>query len=274
MNTPSQAEPKKPSIPVRKMNFEFEGVPKDYLNGNLAFSNFFNGLNLLFPEGERFFMRAVRDGLNTIKSPDPELKMLAKGFFGQETQHAIEHEKFFDILEQHGYQFRQPLAKFDRLILNLRKKLPASLRLAMTAGAEHLTAILGQTSLTDPDICTAHPKMRDLIQWHAIEEIEHKSVAYDVYQEAYGSYFLRIFGYLVAVGVIGYHTIKFGYMFMEQDEPNKRLARQKIRQALREKRKTHNYLVKDFFKYFNPSFHPTQIEDEHLVAQAQVDLSY
>ena len=84
------------------------------MNGSLAKSHLFDGLNLLFPEGERFFMRAVRDGLNKIDSPD--LKQQARGFFGQETQHAIEHEKFFDVLEQNGYTFRKKLNKIDKFI--------------------------------------------------------------------------------------------------------------------------------------------------------------
>ena len=173
-------------IPVRKMNFEFKDVPKDYLNGNLAFSNFFNGMNLLFPEGERFFMHAVRDGLKKIDNPSEDLQQRAKGFYGQEAQHSLEHLKYFDILDNNGYEFRKGLARFDKLTIWERKNLPVSLRLAMTAGAEHLTAVAGQVALRDEDVINGHPVMRDLMQWHAIEEIEHKAVAIDVYNEAFG----------------------------------------------------------------------------------------
>ncbi|WP_419810898.1 metal-dependent hydrolase [Bacterioplanoides sp.] len=258
-------------IPVRKMNFEFGDVPRDYLNGNLAHSNFFNGLNLLFPEGERYFMHSVRDALKKIESP--ELAARAKGFFGQEAQHSIEHLKYFEILDKNGYEFRDELAKFDRFIIKIRKKLPNALNLSITAGCEHLTAISSQMTLTEPNIINGHPVMRDLMQWHAIEEIEHKSVAYDVYQEVYGSYFLRIFGYLIANMIIGGFAYRFATMFMRQEGYSKRKAAKLIRKDQRELLNRHSYLKKQFLDYFKPSFHPDQIEDEHLIEQARVDLA-
>ena len=261
------------TIPVRKMNFEFDSVPRDFLNGNLAFSNYFNGLNLLFPEGERFFMHAVRDGLKTIKNPSPELKEQAKGFYGQEAQHSIEHLKYFEILDKNGYEFRGELAKFDRFIIKLRKKLPTKLRLAMTAGAEHLTAISSQMSLTDVDVANGHPVMRDLMQWHAIEEIEHKAVAYDVYAQASGNYFLRILGYLAAIVVVGGYSYKFANMFMRQEGYSKRKAAKLIRDDQRQILKRHSYLKSQFLAYFKPGFHPNQIDDEHLIEKARVDLA-
>lgn len=260
-------------IPVRKMNFEFDSVPKDYLNGNLAFSNFFNGMNLLFPEGERFFMHAVRDGLKEIDQPSAELSEQAKGFYGQEAQHSIEHLKYFEILDKNGYRFRDELGKFDRLVIKLRKKLPVGLRLAMTAGAEHLTAIAGGVSLLDQDVVNAHPVMRDLMQWHAIEEIEHKAVAFDVYKEAYGNYFLRMLGYLIAIFLVGGYAYKFAVMFMQQDGFSKREAGKLIRQGEREVLKRNRYLISQFFAYLKPGFHPNQIDDEHLIDQARVDLA-
>ncbi|MFT6154310.1 MAG: putative metal-dependent hydrolase [Bermanella sp.] len=53
------------------------------MNGSLAKSHLFDGLNLLFPEVERFFMRAVRDGLNKIDNPD--LKQQARGWGSRNT---------------------------------------------------------------------------------------------------------------------------------------------------------------------------------------------
>lgn len=260
-------------IPVRKMNFEFDAVPRDYLNGNLAFSNFFNGMNLLFPEGERFFMHAVRDGLKKIDNPSEELSQQAKGFYGQEAQHSIEHLKYFEILDQNGYQFREELNKFDQLIIKLRKKLPVGLRLAMTAGAEHLTAIAGGVSLLDKDVVNAHPLMRDLMQWHAIEEIEHKAVAFDVYKAAYGNYFLRIFGYLIAIVLVGGYAFKFANMFMRQEGFGRWKAASLIRKSQRQVLKRNSYLTPLFFSYFKPGFHPNQVDDEHLIEQARVDLA-
>lgn len=260
-------------IPVRKMNFEFKDVPKDYLNGNLPFSNFFNGMNLLFPEGERFFMHAVRDGLKQLDNPTEDLKQRAKGFYGQEAQHSLEHLKYFDILDENGYIFREELTKFDNFIIKMRKKLPVKLRLAMTAGAEHLTAIAAQVALRDQDVVEGHPVMRDLMQWHAIEEIEHKAVAYDVYREVSGNYFLRQFGYLCAVLVVLGYSFKFAHQFMRQDGYSGRQARKAMKGSLRTVLKRNRYLMKDFLAYLKPGFHPDQIDDERLIEEARVDLA-
>lgn len=256
------------SIPVRKMNFQFEqDIPKDFINGDIAYSHFFDGLNLLFPEGERFFMRAVRDGLNKIK--DPVLAQQARGFFGQETQHAIEHEKYFDILENKGYQFRPQLERFDSLVLWMRNKIPVKMRLAMTAGTEHLTAILGTTTLTDPDMENTHPTMRRLMMWHAVEEIEHKSVAYDVYQEAYGGYFSRVFGYILAMILVMSHADKFTKMFLKQDGYSAKESRKLVAIHRKSMLKKHPGLIKDLLRYLKPGFHPIQIKDRHLLTDAK-----
>lgn len=254
------------TIPVRKMGFDFSDVPKDYMNGSLADSHFFDGLNLLFPEGERFFMRAVRNGLNKIE--DPDLKQQARGFFGQETQHAIEHEKFFDVLEQNGYEFRPKLNTMNNFIIKARDILPKSLCLSITAGAEHLTAVLGATALVDEDIAKAHPAMRDLIQWHAIEEIEHKAIAFDVYKATGGSYPVRVVGYLLALLFIHVTSTHFVKDFLKQDGYSKREAKKLLKQSQQGMLEKHKGLRQSLMAYFKPSFHPNDIDESSLVGDA------
>ena len=254
------------SIPVRKMSFDFSNVPKDYLNGSLAKSHLFDGLNLLFPEGERFFMRAVRDGLHKID--DYDLKQQARGFFGQETQHAMEHEKFFDVLEINGYIFRDKLSKLDRFILKMRDILPADIRLSITAGAEHLTAVLGAMTLSDEDIEKSHPAMRDLIQWHAIEEIEHKAIAFDVYQASNGNYILRITGYVIAMLFIHLSSSSMTKHFLLQDGYSKKEACTLLKETQKKMLVRHKSFGKNLMAYFKPSFHPNSIDESGLVGKA------
>jgi predicted metal-dependent hydrolase len=254
------------TIPVRKMGFDFSDVPKDYMNGSLAESHFFDGLNLLFPEGERFFMRAVRNGLNKIE--DPDLKQQARGFFGQETQHAIEHEKFFDVLEQNGYEFRPKLEKMNKFIIKMRDILPHSLSLSITAGAEHLTAVLGATALDDEGVENSHPAMRDLIQWHAIEEIEHKSIAFDVFKATGGSYPMRVFGYLNALLFIHITSTYFVKDLLRQDGYSKREAKKLLKASQQNMLKKHPTLRQSLTAYFKPNFHPNDIDESGLVGKA------
>jgi len=254
------------TIPVRKMGFDFSDVPKDYMNGNLADSHFFDGLNLLFPEGERFFMHAVRNGLNKIE--DADLKQQARGFFGQEAQHALEHEKFFDVIEQNGYTFRSKLEKMNNFIIKMRDVLPKSLSLSITAGAEHLTAVLGATALVDEDVAKAHPAMRDLIQWHAIEEIEHKAIAFDVYKATGGSYPVRVIGYLMALLFIHVTSTHFVKDFLMQDGYSKREARKLLKQSQKGMLEKHTGLRQSLMAYFKPSFHPNDIDESSIVVDA------
>ena len=254
------------TIPVRKMGFDFSDVPKDYMNGSLAESHFFDGLNLLFPEGERFFMRAVRNGLNKIK--DENLKQQARGFFGQETQHAIEHEKFFDVLEKNDYEFRPKLEKMNKFIIKMRDILPHSLSLSITAGAEHLTAVLGATALDDEGIENSHPAMRDLIQWHAIEEIEHKAIAFDVYKASGGSYPMRVFGYLNALLFIHVTSTYFVKDFLRQDGYSKREAKRLLKASQKNMLRKHPSLRQSLMSYFKPRFHPNDIDESGLVVKA------
>jgi predicted metal-dependent hydrolase len=254
------------TIPVRKMGFDFSDVPKDYMNNSLAESHFFDGLNLLFPEGERFFMRAVRNGLNKID--DPDLKQQARGFFGQETQHAIEHEKFFDVLEKNGYEFRPKLEKMNNFIIKMRDILPHSLSLSITAGAEHLTAVLGATALDDEGVENSHPAMRDLIQWHAIEEIEHKAIAFDVFKATGGGYLLRVIGYLGALTFIHVMSTYFVKDFLRQDGYSKREAKKLLKESQQNMLRKHPSLRQSLMAYFKPSFHPNDIDESGLVGTA------
>lgn len=260
-----------PSITVRKMNFDFDAeIPKDYLNGRIYKSHFFDALNLLFPEGERFFMRAVRDCLN--KMDDDELKQQARGFFGQETQHAIEHEKFFDVLDNHGYRFRKFIAGIDKEMRRATKTLPLGYRISLTAGAEHFTAVLGAIALKDEDVANSHPVMRDLIHWHAIEEIEHKAVAFDVMKKSYPSNWLRLAGYFSVMFFILAVTIPLSFSFMRQDGYSYRFIFKSFRSELTRTKKLHPTIWRELRQYLKKDFHPNHNDESELVIDPKLRL--
>jgi len=66
--------------------------------------------------------------------------------------------------------------------------------LASTAALEHFTATLAELVMRDEQTRQAmgHDAVRDLFLWHALEESEHKAVAFDVYRAVGGSERLRI----------------------------------------------------------------------------------
>jgi len=156
---------------------------------NPYISHFWNGLSLMFPEGERFFMRAVSRLRQEVR--DPQLQEEIGAFLGQEGVHTREHTKYNETLRSQGYPVGW-LEWVTRWSLRSTRVTSARWQLAITCAFEHFTATLADAVLTDPDVLKdASPEFAALWRWHCAEEVEHKSVAFDVYEE-------------VAPGVIGY----------------------------------------------------------------------
>lgn len=177
-----------------------EGIPRRWLAGSTLASDLANGVNLLFPAGERFFVRSVRRYLDQI-ADDPALVEAVRGFAGQEGHHARAHEAFFEVMEGQGYEIRRFLEAYERFAYGvLEPMFPPSVRLAVTAASEHFTAIMAENLLTQIDEREVHPVMRRLLTWHACEEIEHRSVAFDVFQKVDGRYSVRMLG--LAIGTL------------------------------------------------------------------------
>src|ERR1035438_6622950 len=105
--------PLTPAIRPRSPRFDFDAVPRHWFAGSTVGTAFANGLNLLFPAGERFFVRSVRHYLDRIR--DPQLREDVKGFSGQEGLHAYAHERQFEALEKQGYTIRPFLRFYEAL---------------------------------------------------------------------------------------------------------------------------------------------------------------
>lgn len=253
-------------IPVRKPDLGLDAdLPLDALGGSALATHVWNGLNLVFPDGERFFIRAVRDHLDAVE--DPELRAQVRAFFGQEGRHAAEHEHYFEVLGAQGYRLRRFLGRFGRFMKWSNRWVPARLRLAMTAGAEHYTATFGALALDDPLILEeTHPAVRRLIVWHATEEIEHKAVAFDVLQAAHPGYLLRITGYAIATAALFGWTIAGTRMLLQQDRWSGRIDRARLRRErrallTRDDGATRRRLLRAVLAYLRPGFHPSQTDE-------------
>jgi predicted metal-dependent hydrolase len=249
------------------MDFPFRAanVPRWWFYESPLATHVANGLNLLFPKGERFFVRSVRHYLPRIE--DPALRARVQGFFGQEGLHAREHERFFDILREQGFELDEWLAWYDHVAYDLvEKNASPALRLAVTAAAEHFTATFAERALSMDFLDNAHPVVRDLLRWHAAEEIEHKSVAFDVLETVDPSYALRLAGLAVATLCLAGFWISATRMLVAQ-EPAEARAR-----AVRELRRRgpdrpgifDGTMRRAFLAYARPGFHPSQMKNEHL----------
>ncbi len=263
MTAPSLAPGSRHPVRIRAPRFDYADVPAHWMGGHPVATHVFNGLNLVFPDGERFFIEAVRDHLDGLE--DEGLRTQVRGFFGQEGRHAHEHERYFEALESQGYEIRPFLRRFERFMELSTRWLPKSLRLSMTAGAEHYTATLGRFAFDDPMVDQAHPEMKRLILWHATEEVEHKAVAYDVLQATHPSYLLRVVGFTFATLSLFGWTIAGTRMLMRQDVAQGRVepdAQKRAYGDLREyRRRDASRLWASVRRYLRRDFHPNEVDD-------------
>ena len=152
----------------------------DWHGGHAFQTAFFNALSLSFPVGEKFFVDSVKHYLPRID--DPKLQRDAAVFVQQEYIHRREHQRYNETLaEARGFDLQKLESLYVREIKRANEQPPIA-RLAATVVLEHITAMFAAGSMRNPRwMDGAHPVMADLWQWHAIEETEHKSVAYDVF---------------------------------------------------------------------------------------------
>ncbi len=167
-------------------------VPRYWSGGDAFATHFMNALSSTFPFGEAFFVRAVLHYRDQID--DPRLRERMRGFAGQEGQHSRVHDEHVQMLVAQGYGALETRNRFMERIARWQNRRFPRLSLSMTAGLEHLTALLARQLLSDPERRTGPmaPEMARLWRWHALEEAEHKAVAFDVLAQVAPSYPLRI----------------------------------------------------------------------------------
>lgn len=203
--------PPEPVAP-RKTDFDLQSAPVHWLDGEAQATHTFNVGNLLFPTGERFFNDSLRNAQKYVT--DDRLRREIRGFLGQEVTHGNEHERCVERMAEHGIDFERELRWFEnfRRVLDERiRALPEPVRkqavlqtLAVTAAAEHFTATLAAHVLEDCawDGDVIDPGQRDLWRWHAAEEIEHRHVAFDVYEHLGGGLIRRTLTMVPIAGAV------------------------------------------------------------------------
>jgi len=173
-------------VKPRRMNFPFTEVSKRYFyDDNLLKSAYIASLSATFPAGEGEFIASVR--LFRDKIDDPELQQQIKGFIGQEGHHSHQHKQFNMVLKELGFDAVRLEKVFEKDMQRVLKGKDDKTRLAFTVCFEHQTAILADEFLTNPEVLDCmDDTIADLMRWHAIEEIEHKGVAFDLYMRVVG----------------------------------------------------------------------------------------
>jgi predicted metal-dependent hydrolase len=276
--TPQTTETSEPArtVPTRRISFEesLQAVPKHYAaDDDLFASHLMASLSAVFPDGEDFFVRSVRNYRDQVQ--DPVLKRQVAGFIGQEAIHGREHRAFNDRLAELGY----PVKTFERFTkrgLEIRERLlPPSSNLAATAALEHFTATLAELILSNPEArdMIGNQAVTDLFVWHALEESEHKAVAFDVYKAVGGSERLRTFTMnLLTFGFLTGMSIQVLVSLLGDRETYRR---GKLRRSLARASKS-PFFTKELWvrlrDYNRPDFHPDDHDTTELVARWRAEL--
>jgi hypothetical protein len=256
------------TIRPRKPAFSFGDVPRHWMKQSPLATAVANGVNLLFPAGERFFVRSVNHYAKHID--DPELAAQVRGFFGQEGRHANAHEQYMQALREQGFEIDRFLRLYERIAYGVQEKLmPPLLNLAGTAAAEHFTAIMAANALEEDVFAEVHPAMRELLMWHAAEEIEHKAVAFDVLRRVNPSYAVRMTGLAVATLNFFGWWLAGTLMLLRQEGLGPLALRAEARRLRRERGDSGAptalaVLRQGIREYVRRDFHPNDVDDAAL----------
>ena len=147
-----------------------------------------NAVSLLMPHAEPYIVASVRSATNDLG--DPDLVARARSYAGQEAQHHGQHRRYNDHLIGHYPRLVSVDRWFGRLFGFLRGR-GTRFGLAFAAGFETIAFVAARWVDRNMGLFRgAEPTAATLFLWHLAEEVEHKEIAWDVY-EASGGGLLR-----------------------------------------------------------------------------------
>ncbi|UGY92501.1 metal-dependent hydrolase [Streptomyces gobiensis] len=265
------------TITPRRVSFDWRRTPLHWIPDEPTATHVVNVLHLLLPAGERWFVKVFKEALPLVR--DEELMKDVKGFMGQEATHSVQHSYVLDLLAAQRLDTRPYTQHIDFLFEKLLGETPPfsvpvpprewlRFRLSLIAAIEQFTAVLGNWVLHAEglDRADSDEVMLDLLRWHGAEEVEHRHVAFDMYEHCGGDglarYARRIEGMVVTAPILLWLWI-WGASYLIRHDPQ--LAG-RLRYSLREHNKavakgllpTWGELFTAIPRYFRRSYHPSQ----------------
>ncbi len=267
MQKPFPAAESSNGVFIQPRKFEFrdlESVPQHWFADNPIVTHIENAFSILIPPGERFFIRAVKNFED--HATDPELADLIRAFVQQEGLHMRAHHELNASFKKFGVDVDREVAYAEKVFAWIEDRVPKKIQLGMTAFLEHLTATGAHILFMVPEASEAmHPEMARFWRWHAVEELEHKSVAYDLFQNIGGGYFTRIFSALVALVLLARPFERIASRMIRQDQRRITSADRQVARDLQ--RKLTLPQLKFIARYFLPGFHPTEFDDSGFLQE-------
>ena len=273
----STSGPDTSGITIRDLRFGRNDRPRRWWAGGDPFATaWFTALSATFPRGEAFFIESVkahRDGV------PPRLAEQIRAFVIQEINHTREHVALNRAATEHGYD----LQRIDNRVaemLELTRGRPRIVDLASTMALEHFTAMIAHQLLADPaQLAGADPEVADMWRWHAIEEIEHKAVAYDTYLHAtrdwsrWRRWKVKALTMLAVTRQFVPHRIDDALQLLAQDGITGWKAKARLLGYLFGRPGVLRRIMPAWIAYFLPGFHPWNHDDRALISVAADQLA-
>ncbi|MCO8060114.1 metal-dependent hydrolase [Acinetobacter towneri] len=280
------------SFPVRRMNFNFDAVPEYWMNGNAGLTHFMTALSALFPAGEKFFIDSVRAvRYHPMLKDNLDLQKEISAFIGQEAMHTHEHVGFNASAQKFGHDV-DTLDRHTDTVIQTTRKFMAKLAkpigitqemvdLTATTALEHFTATIASQLLTNSHIqeLMTDDTMKTMWLWHAIEENEHKAVAYDVFEGVFGkgvkAYALRTSSLVISMLTLFVVQNYFLLRLLKQDKQlNLENSRMIYRYAYSPSKGIITGMGKEMLLYFKPNFHPNDFDTTTLLNTWKAKLGF
>ena len=259
---------------VRKVKFDLQKkLVRHYFKGNVFSTHLANSLHVIFPEGEKFFIRSCRKFLDQID--DDQLRKDVIDFMGQEGMHSAVHRDFWKHLEGQGFKVDHFVNFFnttafggvEKLIYTLMgEDLGSKFCLSLTAGLEHYTALLAEVAFENENEFKHLPhEMRHLLFWHASEEIEHKSVAFDLLKYIDDDPLLKNSGFTMASAMLFFYSI-YGQLYFTITDKESSVFEwpseffdfiESLGSPMVKK------FMTNIMEYYKSDYHPSQMENDH-----------
>lgn len=252
------------TIVPRDLKFGMDdSVPSRWSPQQPEFSHVASAFMGALPYLEPYFIQNLREAIPLLS--DERIARDARAFIQQEARHAQQHRDWNQVLARRFPGFDKLERAIKTRLAKSRKEHSLPFRLAYTSGYEALTYQIACFILEERQLLLqdADPRMLAMLAWHAAEEVEHKSVAFDVFQAVHGGYLLRVVG-LAAAFVSSLRDIRAMMFFLMREDGLLRDAESRAR--LRKVRlRLLSKVVPEFRHYLRPSYHPSQHDDPRVV---------
>jgi uncharacterized protein len=273
---PAAATPADLAITPRDLRFgREEQRARWWLGGDPYASAWHNSLSLTFPQGEAFFVESVRRFREDVPA---ELRPQIEAFIRQEVHHSREHIAFNRQVSDAGYDTRA-MDDWVRMRLGETRSQHPVAQLCVTVALEHFTAIFAHYMLKHPQLFAgASEEARRMWTWHAIEEVEHKAVAFDTYMHVARGlkprrrWFIRSLVFLKVSSQFVRRRSRDALALLRQDGIVGWRARWGLWRYLLLKPGVLRGVFPMWLSYLRPGFHPWDMDDRDLIARAEAEL--